>query len=64
MEITLRSGKSGRGQRETATRSSLELQDGLDATRAECGMRGVLAEVGFPMPAALTFLAVGFGNLI
>ena len=33
------------------TRSRLELQDRLDAAAANCWMRGVLADVHFPMPA-------------
>ena len=42
--------------------SNLELQDRLDAARANGRMRGVLADVRFPVPAALAFLAVGFGD--
>ena len=43
-------------------RSRLELQHRLDAAGANGRMRGVLAEVHFPMPAALAFLAVGMNN--
>jgi hypothetical protein len=34
----------------------------LDAAAANGRVLGVLADVGFPMPTPLAFLAVGFGN--
>ena len=42
--------------------SRLELFHRLNAAAANGRMRGVLADVRFPMPAALTFLAAGFFN--
>ena len=51
------------GLRHSRAPSRLELQHGLDAADANGRMPGVLADVHFPMPAALTFLAVGFGNI-
>jgi len=41
---------------------SLELLHGLDAAAANRGMLGICADIGFPMPAAFAFLAVGFGH--
>ena len=45
-----------------ALRSRLELFDRLNAATADGWMLGVLADVGFPMPATFAFLAIGFGN--
>ncbi len=40
----------------------LKFQHGFGATRANGRMLGILADIRFPMPAALAFLAVGFEN--
>ena len=36
--------------------------NGVDATAAQSGMLGGRANIGFPMPAAFTFLALGFAD--
>jgi hypothetical protein len=41
-------------------RLRLKFQHGFGAAGANGRMLGVLADVRFPMPAALAFLAVGF----
>jgi hypothetical protein len=43
-------------------KSTVVLLDRLGATAADGGISGVRADVGFPMPATLAFLAVGFCN--
>jgi len=45
-----------------AMRLRLEFQHGFGATGTNGRMLGVFANVSFPMPAALAFLAVGMQN--
>ena len=42
--------------------SGFELQHRLNTPATQRGMFTVLTDIRFPMPAALAFLAVGFGN--
>ena len=55
----LRSSGIGFTGRRTSAQLRLEFFDGGNAAGANGRMLGIRADVGFPMPAALAFLAIG-----